>query len=148
MLAKCGERADLSLRPHPHMRRHACGYKLANDGHDTRAIQTYFGHRSITSTTIYTETNAGRFMGFWGKPFSIPQKIMQMTMSSLEKFFSIQQKKLMLESNVEKQAFSLSYAHVRLTTILSCKIVVGTNPCTERQPVATSCLAQSGKATT
>jgi site-specific recombinase XerD len=27
--------------------RHACGYKLANDGHDTRAIQAYLGHRSI-----------------------------------------------------------------------------------------------------
>jgi hypothetical protein len=24
---------------HPHMLRHACGYKLANDGHDTRALQ-------------------------------------------------------------------------------------------------------------
>jgi type 1 fimbriae regulatory protein FimE len=25
------------------MLRHACGYKLANDGHDTRAIQAYLG---------------------------------------------------------------------------------------------------------
>jgi type 1 fimbriae regulatory protein FimB len=65
MLAKCGERAGLTLKPHPHMLRHACGYALANDGHDTRAIQTYLGHRSITSTTIYTETNVGRFMDFW-----------------------------------------------------------------------------------
>jgi type 1 fimbriae regulatory protein FimB len=65
MLAKCGERACLSVHPHPHMLRHACGYSLANAGHDTRAIQTYLGHRSITSTTIYTETNVGRFMAFW-----------------------------------------------------------------------------------
>jgi len=27
---------------HPHMLRHACGFKLANDGHDTRALQHYF----------------------------------------------------------------------------------------------------------
>jgi hypothetical protein len=26
---------------HPHMLRHASGYKLANDGHDTRALQHY-----------------------------------------------------------------------------------------------------------
>jgi site-specific recombinase XerD len=32
------------------MLRHACGFKLANDGHDTRAIQAYLGHRSIMST--------------------------------------------------------------------------------------------------
>jgi site-specific recombinase XerD len=34
-------------RQHAHMLRHACGYKLANDGHDTRAIQAYLGHRNI-----------------------------------------------------------------------------------------------------
>jgi type 1 fimbriae regulatory protein FimB len=66
MLAKCGERSGFLFRPHPHQLRHACGYKLANDGHDTRIIQTYLGHRSISSTTIYTETNVGRFMGLWG----------------------------------------------------------------------------------
>jgi site-specific recombinase XerD len=31
------------------MIRHSCGYKFANDGVDTRAIQTYLGHRSIVS---------------------------------------------------------------------------------------------------
>jgi type 1 fimbriae regulatory protein FimB/type 1 fimbriae regulatory protein FimE len=34
--------------------RHACGYALANKGHDTRAIQAWLGHRSITSTAVYT----------------------------------------------------------------------------------------------
>jgi type 1 fimbriae regulatory protein FimB/type 1 fimbriae regulatory protein FimE len=29
------------------MLRHACGYKLANDGHDTRALQAYLGHKNI-----------------------------------------------------------------------------------------------------
>ena len=31
------------------MLRHACGYALANKGHDTRAIQGWLGHRSITA---------------------------------------------------------------------------------------------------
>jgi hypothetical protein len=27
--------AELGIKAHAHMLRHACGYKLANDGHDT-----------------------------------------------------------------------------------------------------------------
>ena len=65
LIQKCGERANLATTAHPHKLRHACGYALANAGHDTRAIQTYLGHRNIQSTTIYTETNAGRFSDFW-----------------------------------------------------------------------------------
>jgi hypothetical protein len=30
------------------MLRHACGYALANRGHDTRALQAYLGHRNST----------------------------------------------------------------------------------------------------
>ena len=44
----------LELKAHPHMLRHACGHALANKGHDTRAIQGWLGHRSITSTAVYT----------------------------------------------------------------------------------------------
>jgi type 1 fimbriae regulatory protein FimB/type 1 fimbriae regulatory protein FimE len=47
------------------MLRHACGYKLANDGHDTRAIQQYLGHKNITHTVRYTELSAERYSGFW-----------------------------------------------------------------------------------
>jgi hypothetical protein len=38
--------AGLEIKAHPHMLRHACGYALANKGHDTRAIQGWLGHRS------------------------------------------------------------------------------------------------------
>ena len=47
------------------MLRHACGYKLANDGHDTRAIQLYMGHKNIQNTVGYTQLSAGRFKDFW-----------------------------------------------------------------------------------
>jgi site-specific recombinase XerD len=33
--------AKLGFKDHPQVLRHACGYKLANDGHDTRAIRAY-----------------------------------------------------------------------------------------------------------
>jgi integrase len=37
-----------------YMLRHACGYALANSGHDTRRTQDWLGHRSIAHTTRYT----------------------------------------------------------------------------------------------
>jgi site-specific recombinase XerD len=66
MLTRTAEAAGLGeLRAHPHMLRHAAGYKLANAGHDTRAIQLYLGHRQIQHTVRYTQLAAGRFEGFW-----------------------------------------------------------------------------------
>jgi site-specific recombinase XerD len=41
-----------------------CGYALANKGHDTRAIQGWLGHRSITSTAVYTALAPNRFTDF------------------------------------------------------------------------------------
>jgi type 1 fimbriae regulatory protein FimE len=65
MLSRAGREARLPFPVHPHMLRHACGYKLANDGHDTRSIQHYLGHRNITHTTRYTELASDRFNSFW-----------------------------------------------------------------------------------
>jgi type 1 fimbriae regulatory protein FimB/type 1 fimbriae regulatory protein FimE len=53
------------IKPHPHMLRHACGYALANNGHDTRALQAYLGHRNIQHTVRYTEMAPDRFRNFW-----------------------------------------------------------------------------------
>jgi site-specific recombinase XerD len=49
----------------PHMLRHACGYALANKGHDTRALQAYLGHKNIQHTVRYTELSPARFKDFW-----------------------------------------------------------------------------------
>ena len=65
LVARAGVLARLPFPIHPHMLRHAAGYKLANDGHDTRAIQQYLGHKNITHTVRYTEMSPGRFKGFW-----------------------------------------------------------------------------------
>ena len=65
IVARAGKLADIPFPVHPHMLRHACGYKLANDGHDTRAIQHYLGHKNITHTVRYTELSADRFNKFW-----------------------------------------------------------------------------------
>jgi type 1 fimbriae regulatory protein FimB/type 1 fimbriae regulatory protein FimE len=54
MVARAGEAAGFPFLVHSHMLRHSCGYKLANDGQDTRAIQHYLGHKSINSTVRYT----------------------------------------------------------------------------------------------
>jgi type 1 fimbriae regulatory protein FimB/type 1 fimbriae regulatory protein FimE len=60
-----GQRAGLPLPVHFHMLRHSCGYKLANDGIDTRAIQDWLGHVSIQHTTRYTQLSQTRFKDFW-----------------------------------------------------------------------------------
>lgn len=65
LVARAGERAKLGFPVHPHMLRHACGFKLANDGHDTRALQHYLGHKNIQHTVRYTEMAPDRFKSFW-----------------------------------------------------------------------------------
>jgi type 1 fimbriae regulatory protein FimB/type 1 fimbriae regulatory protein FimE len=47
------------------MFRHAIGYYLASNGEDTRAIQLYLGHRSITHTARYTALSPERFLNFF-----------------------------------------------------------------------------------
>jgi integrase len=63
MIERAAAGAGLELKAHPHMLRHACGYALANKGHDTRAIQGWLGHRSITSTAVYS-AGAEQVQGF------------------------------------------------------------------------------------
>ncbi len=64
-IARTGEAAKLPFPIHPHMLRRSTGYKLANDGHDTRALQHYMGHKNIMHTVRYTEMAPGRFKNFW-----------------------------------------------------------------------------------
>jgi integrase len=61
MVERAAKLADFAMKIHPHMLRHSCGYKLANDGVDTRTIQGYLGHKSIQHTVRYTELAPTRF---------------------------------------------------------------------------------------
>jgi type 1 fimbriae regulatory protein FimE len=65
IVAVAGTQAGFGFSVHPHMLRHATGYKLANDGHDTRAIQQYLGHKNIQHSVRYTELSTVRFRSFW-----------------------------------------------------------------------------------
>jgi type 1 fimbriae regulatory protein FimB/type 1 fimbriae regulatory protein FimE len=65
MIARLGVSAAFDFPVHPHMLRHACGFKLANDGVDTRSLQGYLGHRNIQHTVKYTELAPTRFKNFW-----------------------------------------------------------------------------------
>jgi site-specific recombinase XerD len=64
MLARTSVEAKFPFLVHPHMLRHACGFKLANDGRDTRALQHYLGHKNIQHTVRYTELSPDRFKNF------------------------------------------------------------------------------------
>jgi type 1 fimbriae regulatory protein FimB/type 1 fimbriae regulatory protein FimE len=65
MIERLGQAAGFAFPVHAHMLRHACGYKLANDGHPTRVLQDYLGHRNIQHTVRYTELAPARFKNFW-----------------------------------------------------------------------------------
>jgi type 1 fimbriae regulatory protein FimE len=65
MVQRTGKAAKLPFPVHPHMLRHSTGYKLANDGHDTRSLAHYLGHRNLQSTARYTALAPDRFAKFW-----------------------------------------------------------------------------------
>jgi site-specific recombinase XerD len=65
LLARLGREAAIEVPVRPHALRHATGFKLANDGHDTRSLQHFMGHRNIQSTVTYTAMDANRFNGWW-----------------------------------------------------------------------------------
>jgi site-specific recombinase XerD len=61
MIQRTGKAAGLEFPIHPHMLRHSTGYKLANQGEDTRSLAHYLGH----NTARYTALAPDRFKGFW-----------------------------------------------------------------------------------
>jgi integrase len=65
MVERAGVGAKLGIKVHAHMLRHACGYALANAGHDTRSLQAYLGHKNIQHTVRYTELAPTRFKDFF-----------------------------------------------------------------------------------
>ena len=65
VIAEAGKAAGITFPVHPHQLRHACGFYLANAGHDTRAIQQYLGHKNIQHSVRYTELAPTRFRDFW-----------------------------------------------------------------------------------
>lgn len=65
LVARAGIEPGFDYAVHAHMLRHASGYKLANEGTDTRTIQAYLGHRSIQHTVRYTALAPDRFKSLW-----------------------------------------------------------------------------------
>jgi site-specific recombinase XerD len=67
LIERAGREAGFKFGAHPHMLRHAAGYKLANDGVDTRSLQAYLGHKNIQHTVRYSEMSPTRFKMLWGR---------------------------------------------------------------------------------
>jgi type 1 fimbriae regulatory protein FimB len=65
MIERTGKEAKLGFGVHVHMLRHACGYALANKGVDTRRLQHYLGHASITNTVRYSAMSPEPFRDIW-----------------------------------------------------------------------------------
>ena len=67
MIERAAMSADLGIKAHAHMLRHAAGYALAARGVDTRTLQAFMGHRSIANTVVYTAVADKRIRNIWGK---------------------------------------------------------------------------------
>ena len=65
MIERAGEAAKLPFPVHVHMLRHSTGYALANKGMDTRRLQHFLGHASITNTVKYTAMSPEPFKDLW-----------------------------------------------------------------------------------
>ena len=65
MVTRLGPAAKMLFGIHPHMLRHSTGFKLANQGVDTRSLQHYLGHKNIQHTVRYSELSPERFRDFW-----------------------------------------------------------------------------------
>jgi type 1 fimbriae regulatory protein FimB len=65
MIERAGQVVGLAFRVHVHMLRHSTGYALANRGMDTRRLQHFLGHASITNTVRYTAMNPEPFKDIW-----------------------------------------------------------------------------------
>jgi site-specific recombinase XerD len=67
LIERLGETARLPFPIHIHMLRHSAGYALAGRGVDTRTLQAFMGHRSISNTVIYTGVADKRVRTIWQK---------------------------------------------------------------------------------
>ena len=65
MIERAGEAANLPFPVHAHMLRHSTGYTLAGKGMDTRRLQHFLGHASITNTVPYTAMSPEPFRDIW-----------------------------------------------------------------------------------
>ena len=65
MIERAGEAAKLPFPVHVHMLRHSTGFALAGKGMDTRRLQHYLGHASITNTVKYTAMSPQPFKDVW-----------------------------------------------------------------------------------
>jgi hypothetical protein len=65
MIERSGDEAKIGFPVHVHMLRHSTGYALANKGMDTRRLQHFLGHASITNTVKYTAMSPEPFKDIW-----------------------------------------------------------------------------------
>lgn len=65
LVSRLGREAGLPFPVHPHMLRHAAGYRLVNQpGVNLRQIQDFLGHVNVTNTQVYTALSEAPFANF------------------------------------------------------------------------------------
>jgi integrase len=67
-ICKHSEATALPFLAHPQMRRHACGFALADQGAGTRIIQNYLDHRNIQHTARTPQPTRRGLRSSGGRP--------------------------------------------------------------------------------
>jgi integrase/recombinase XerC len=67
LLAKYLSLTGLDLRASPHSLRHSFATHLLDNGADIRSVQELLGHRSLTTTQVYTHVNTQRMQESYQK---------------------------------------------------------------------------------
>jgi site-specific recombinase XerD len=65
MIERAGEQAKIGFPVHVDMLRHSTGYALAGKSMDTRRLQHYLGHASITNAVKYSAMSPEPFKDIW-----------------------------------------------------------------------------------
>ena len=67
LLAKCLKTAGLDLRTSPHTLRHSFATHMLDAGADIRGVQELLGHKSLTTTQVYTHVTTKRLQQSYQK---------------------------------------------------------------------------------
>ena len=65
MVERAGRRGQVGLQGAPAYAPTCLRIRAGEQGHDTRALQAYLGHRNIQHAVRYTELSPTRFKDFW-----------------------------------------------------------------------------------
>lgn len=61
IISRAGVKAGINFPVHPHMLRHGCGYRMNDENRNMRSIQSWLGHRDVSTTQMYCAMSSSHY---------------------------------------------------------------------------------------